>query len=288
MRVGTLPGSFAALSGIRTGVTRPLILVSNDDGVEAAGLRALRAALARFADVVVVAPAREQSAKSHALSLHHPLRHRIHPADAAAGPIHSVDGTPADCVYVGLFREGLLPRRPDLCASGINHGPNLGVDVHYSGTVAAAREAALRGIPAIAFSQIGGRPEVYRRSADLAATLCERLLSATPPSEGTTPLLNVNFPAEAPLGVRTTRMGIRRYDEGVDVRVDPRGGEYVWIGGPGGVTHGELEQSDTGAVDEGFVSVTPLRLDVTHPDHFGLAAFMAGPPEEASQEDDSP
>lgn len=262
---------------------RPLILLSNDDGFRAAGIRALMRALQEFADVVMVAPAEEQSAKSHALSLHHPLRHRDH-----GGGVHSIDGTPADCVYVGLFREGLLPRRPDMCASGINHGPNLAGDVHYSGTVAAAREAALRGVPAIAFSQLGvsgvvldDDPEmaILERSAEIAAALCKRLISSElPPALGTNaaPLLNVNLPPE-PKGVRATCLGIRRYDEGVDVRSDPRGGEYVWIGGPGGVAHEPLDGSDTSVTDEGFVSVTPLQLDVTFPDHFGLAAFVAGP-----------
>ena len=123
-----------------------MLCASNDDGVDALGLRTLREALEPFADVFVVAPEFEQSAKSHAISLHTTLRH--HRYDDRT---HSVEGTPADCVYVALYRKDLLPRWPDLVVSGINHGANLASDVHYSGTVAAAREAALRGIPSIAF-----------------------------------------------------------------------------------------------------------------------------------------
>ena len=124
---------------------RPLILLSNDDGVNARGLRALRDALVVLGRVIVVAPTSEQSASSHALTLHRPLRHRVVDED-----VHSVDGSPADSVYVALYRADLLPRWPDLVVSGINRGYNLGTDVYYSGTVAAAREAALRGVPAMA------------------------------------------------------------------------------------------------------------------------------------------
>src|SRR5688500_9165878 len=130
---------------------RPLILVSNDDGVYAPGLAALREAVAELGEVVTVAPLTEQSAGSHSLTLSRPLRHR----EVAPG-VHAIDGSPADCIYVALFHESMLPRRPDLVLSGVNHGPNLGSDVFYSGTVAAAREASLRGIPAIAFSNAGG------------------------------------------------------------------------------------------------------------------------------------
>ena len=250
--------------------SRPLILVSNDDGVDAPGVRALQRALRSFADVVVVAPKYEQSAQSHAISLHRPLRH-----DVLGDDVHAVDGTPVDCVYVALYRDDLLPRRPDLCASGINHGPNLGSDVVYSGTVAAAREAALRGIPSIAFSQLGRQTtRALEGSAEIAARLCRRLLEAERP-EGQVPLLNVNFPEGSAKGIRPTRLGLRHYAEGVEVRSDPRGRDYYWIGGPGGVRHEPLEGSDTDAVDAGFVSVTPLRIERTFPDHFGIAAFVA-------------
>ena len=248
---------------------RPLILVSNDDGYDALGVIALPQALSEFADVVTVAPHREQSAKSHAITLHSPLRHVTH----ERANVHSVDGTPVDCVYVALFRKDLLPRKPDLVASGINHGPNLGSDVHYSGTVAAAREAALRGVPAVAFSNLG---RDMHSAAAIAALICRRMLAATMPSDQT-PLLNVNFPKalDETTPLRATRLGLRHYAEGVEVRQDPRGADYYWIGGPGGPSHGELEGSDTEAVDTGAVSITPLSLEVTRPDHLGLAGFVS-------------
>lgn len=254
---------------------RPLILVCNDDGVDAPGILALRTALARFADVVVVAPKHEQSAQSHAISLHRPLRH-----DELEPDVHAIDGTPVDCVYVALFRKDLLPRKPDLCASGINRGPNLAGDVVYSGTVAAAREASLRGVPGIAFSLIGKQTLTrLENAAAIAATLCQRMLEAEHPP--TVPLLNVNFPRGVPKGVRATRLGRRHYAEGVAVREDPRGREYYWIGEPGGaITHEKLDGSDTDAVDAGFVSVTPLSTERTESDHLGLAAFVAGPSDE--------
>ena len=185
-----------------------------------------------------------------------------------------------DCVYVALFRSDLLPRRPDLCASGINHGPNLGSDVVYSGTVAAAREAALRGIPSIAFSCVDPRSEVgFEKAAACAATLCQRLLQASHPKDQA-PLLNVNFPEGDAKGCRATRLGLRHYSDGVDVRKDPRGLEYYWIGGPGGVRHESMEGADTQAIDDRYISITPLGIESTHSDHFGIAAYVAGPREE--------
>ena len=247
---------------------RPLILVSNDDGVRARGCVALREAMERVGDAYTVAPEREQSANSHSLTLHRPLRHR-----RLDDRVHAIDGTPADCVYVALYQQGLLPRRPDLVVSGINHGPNLGSDTHYSGTVAAAREGALRGIPSIAFSNFATLDLAV--AADYAATIASRLLSATMPP-GLPALLNVNFPAETPKGIRATRLGKRLYKDEVLVRNDPRGREYIWIGGPG-ESHDHVEGSDTEAIEQGFVSVTPLMIDVTHAEHFGLAAWVAGP-----------
>jgi len=165
-----------------------------------------------------------------------------------------------------------LPRKPDLVASGINHGPNLGMDIHYSGTVAAAREAAMRGVPAIAFSSL---VHDVAPSAPVAAAICRRMLETTKP-DGQAPLLNVNFPKGEIVGLRATRLGHRHYAEGVDVRDDPRGREYFWIGGPGGVEHGDAEGSDTQAVDAGYASVTPLSIESTLTAHLGLAAYVAG------------
>lgn len=235
----------------------------------------MRQALLRLGRVITVAPEREQSAGSHAITLTRPLRHRT-----IAEDVHAVDGTPADCIYVALHHGSLLPRRPDVVVSGINHGPNLGYDVFYSGTVAAAREGAFRQIPAIAFSM--GGPGELDGAADLGVTLVERLMEVEPPDEQTI-LLNVNFPPGKPKGIRATCLGRRHYAEGVVVRQDPRGQDYFWIGGPGGVRHDPVEGSDTGAVDEGYVSVTPLRLQATHPEHMNVAEFVAGP----SPEDDA-
>lgn len=238
---------------------RPLILASNDDGVEARGLLSFREALLDFADVIVVAPRFEQSGKSHSITLHEPLRYVDH-----GGGLHSLEGTPADCIYVALFREGILPHKPDLIVSGVNHGANLGSDVFYSGTVAAAREAALRGYPALAFSQLPGGD--YDRSATLAAKMTRAYLDRIDVMEHT-PLISVNFPPGVPRGVRAARLGRRVYAEGVDVRLDPRGREYFWIGGPGDIRHEEVVGSDTEAVDAGYISVTPLELEVTKHTH---------------------
>ncbi|MBW1830967.1 MAG: 5'/3'-nucleotidase SurE [Deltaproteobacteria bacterium] len=247
---------------------RPLILVSNDDGVAAVGIVALREALAGFADVYTVAPQLEQSAKSHSITLHHPLRfHEVEPR------VWAVDGTPADCVYVAFFLADLLPRRPDLVVSGINHGPNLGNDVHYSGTVAAAREGTLRGVPSIAFSNSSSDME---GAAQYAKRFCKQLLGTTAP-EGQAVLLNVNFPPVPPKGIRATRLGLRLYADEVEVRDDPRGRHYLWIGGPGHVKSHPVEGADTEALDEGLISITPLSIEATQPDHMGVAAYVAGP-----------
>ncbi|MGH7296055.1 MAG: 5'/3'-nucleotidase SurE [Polyangiaceae bacterium] len=243
---------------------RPLVLLSNDDGHASAGIRALRAALAAKADVVLTAPETEQSASSHSLSLHRPLRLRsVEPG------VFALDGTPADCVYVALHAgERVLPRRPDLVVSGINHGMNLGQDAFYSGTVAAAREGALRGIPAVATSA--------HARADLGAVadLCARIafdLLENHPASGV--LLNVNVPRGWNGEVRATRLGARIYEELVDFRTDPRGREYLWLGGPG-VRHERDPGTDTDAYDDGAASVTPLVLDLTATGEQALAESL--------------
>jgi 5'-nucleotidase len=240
----------------------PLVLLSNDDGLAAPGLLALREALARHAEVIVCAPEVNQSATSHSLSLHRILRLR-RARDAGAG-VFALDGTPADCVYVALHSgTRVLPRRPDLVVSGMNHGLNLGVDVFYSGTVAAAREAALRGIPAVAVSADAGADRTA--AAGLGAALALAALEAFSKRAGhaggsAAPLLNVNIPRGDAWDVRATCLGARLYDEDVDYRVDPRGREYLWIGGAGAVRHDHVPGSDTEAFDAGVVSVTPLTL----------------------------
>jgi 5'/3'-nucleotidase len=235
--------------------TRPLILLSNDDGYSSPGIRALAASLGEHADIVIVAPETEQSATSHALSLHHPLRLR-----RVDKQVFALDGTPADCVYVALHAgQRVLPRRPDLVASGLNHGLNLGQDVFYSGTVAAAREGALRGIPAIAAS--AHSTASLEAAATFTTQVALELLKMGPYERGT-PLLNVNIPKDWMGEVRATRLGERIYEEIVDFRKDPRGREYLWLGGPG-VRHEKAPGTDTDAFDEGVASITPLILDLT-------------------------
>ncbi|MCL2448327.1 MAG: 5'/3'-nucleotidase SurE [Polyangiaceae bacterium] len=246
----------------------PLVLVSNDDGYSSPGIRAVREALiAAGATVIVLAPESEQSASSHSLSLHRPLRLR-----AVSEGIFALDGTPADCVYVALHAAGrVLPRRPDLIVSGINHGMNLGQDAFYSGTIAAAREGALRGIPALATSA--------HPSLDLGpvAALSARLALAMPktvaPGSPRAPLLNLNVPPRWTGEVRAARLGARIYEEIVDFRIDPRQREYLWVGGPG-VRHDRNAGTDTDAYDDGAASVTPLSLDLTQHDDASLAAAL--------------
>jgi 5'-nucleotidase len=244
---------------------RPLILLSNDDGVTSPGIRAAREALlATGADVVTLAPETEQSACSHSLSLHRPLRLR-----AVSDGIFALDGTPADCVYLALHAgTRVLPRRPDLVVSGINHGMNLGQDAFYSGTIAAAREGALRGIPALATS---AHPSLdLTRAAELSARLALALFDT---SRGRGLLLNLNIPPAWNGSVRAARLGSRIYDEVVDFRVDPRDREYVWLGGPG-VRHERDGGTDTDAYDDGVASVTPLLLDLTSSAAIPLAASI--------------
>jgi len=245
---------------------RPLVLLSNDDGYSSDGIRAMRDALVAAADVVVLAPESEQSASSHSLSLYRPLRLRL-----VEPGIFALDGTPADCVYVALHAGGrVLPRRPDLVVAGINHGMNLGQDAFYSGTIAAAREGALRGIPAVATSADPGADRVA--VAALGARVAFELLAARP-ATGT--LLNLNVPPAWNGEVRATRLGARIYQELVDFRTDPRGREYLWLGGPG-VRHERDAGTDTDAYDDAAASVTPLLLDLTAPlDHARTEALVA-------------
>ena len=230
-----------------------MILVSNDDGFRSVGLRCLRAALSEIADVVVCAPEFEQSAASHALSLHRPLRLKSHEPG-----VFSVDGTPADSVYVALFSgTRVLPRPPDLVVSGLNHGVNLGDDVFYSGTVAAAREGALRGHRALALSVADDA------SMDAAAALSVKLAMSVFARAGSEPLLcNVNFPPGTQWPVSVTQLGRRLYNDEVEFRRDPRGREYLWLGGPPGTRHDAFDGTDTSAFDAGVVGVTPLSLSL--------------------------
>jgi 5'-nucleotidase len=227
-----------------------IVLVTNDDGVHAAGLAALARALDDLADVYVLAPEREQSACGHSLTLHRPLR--VEPVQERW---FAVNGTPSDCVNLGVL--GFLPERPVLIVSGINHGTNLGDDVTYSGTVSAAMEGVLLGVPSVAVSLVSG--------GDFAeAGRAARLVAARVLGEGLPPktLLNVNVPADPPRGIRVTRLGHRVYSGRIVEQTDPRGRTHYWIGG-GEPAWELLEGSDMAAVNEGFVSVTPLHLDLT-------------------------
>jgi 5'-nucleotidase len=237
---------------------RPIILVSNDDGIHAPGIAALATALETAGEVWVVAPDRERSAVGHALTLHRPLM-----AEQLGPRRFAVNGTPSDCVNLALL--GLLPVRPHVVVAGVNAGSNLGDDVTYSGTVSAALEAALLGVPGLAVSLIQpSGPASYRPAARVAARLTRLLLRD--PARGAT-LLNVNVPPGQPRGLRLTRLGRRLYSEKVVERRDPRGRRYFWIGvGPPAWDPGE--DTDYAAVHSGCVSVTPLMLDLT--DYPGL------------------
>lgn len=232
------------------------ILVTNDDGVQSPGLLALRQALDTIGETVVVAPERNWSAASAARTLFDPLR--IDPVNMADGRQAFVcSGTPGDCVALALL--GFLERRPDLVVSGINIGPNLGNDVSYSGTVAAAREGAMMGVPAIAVSLDGRRHDDFKPAAAYAARLAQAAVR-----HGLTPevVLNVNVPRGPIRGVLVTRLGRRIYRDELIVRHDPRGRPYYWLGG--GEPEGELtEGTDIAAVAHGYISVTPIHFDLT-------------------------
>ena len=229
-----------------------VILVTNDDSYHAEGIKALEEGLRALGRVVVVAPDRDRSAAAHALTLRHPLRPRAH------GPDHwSVDGTPTDCVNLGVL--GLVDARPDLVVSGINSGLNLGDDVTYSGTVAAAIEGTVLGVPSIAMSQ-DGPPFDYPAGARIAARISALVLERGLPRDT---FLSVNVPRGPVFGARLTRQGRRIYHEPIVKRVDPRGKTYYWIGGkPSGWR--EDPGCDHAAVEEGLVSITPLHIDLTN------------------------
>ena len=232
------------------------ILVTNDDGYLAHGIQVLSDAARELGAVHVVAPDREQSATSHSLTLHYPLRVR-----AAAQGVQVVDGTPTDCVVLALGE--LLPEKPDFVLSGINHGPNLGDDVLYSGTVAAAMESTLLGIPSVALSYTGTEPSAICEWRDIIAALLKQLLLRDDfPSET---LFNINLPAVAPAemaGVRVTTLGRRAYVGSLTRATDPNGKDYFWIGGGESKWWGGPE-TDFRAVHSGYISITPLHLDLT-------------------------
>lgn len=238
---------------------RPRILVCNDDGIDAPGIIALARALRPLGEVTVVAPDKQQSAVGHAITMNYPLRvSRVHRNRRFFGL--AVEGTPADCVKLAV--RTLLPEKPDLVVSGINHGSNTAISIIYSGTVSAATEGTILGIPSIAFSLTTyDRPD-FRFAAEFAFTLSSHVLKrGLPPST----LLNVNIPAVAKKdirGVKITRQGKSFWDDTFEVRRDPNNKEYYWLTGELEVLD-HAEDTDQIAVMNNFVSITPIQYDLT-------------------------
>ena len=243
----------------------PTILVTNDDGVHSPGLLALKQGLESLGKVVVLAPAENRSAVSHAISLHSPLR--ISPVTLADGSeAYSCSGTPADCVRMAV--GGVLNVLPDIVVSGINSGHNMGVDIAYSGTVACAREGAINGLPSVAVSTVfthvmpDGIDQVWQMSTEIVAHVVRQMISRGLPSQT---FLNVNVPGVLPAdlnGIRVTTVGNRSYTQKPIQRQDPDGNIYYWSNGIGPVDAPD-GQTDVGAVGQGYASITPLMLDGT-------------------------
>jgi 5'-nucleotidase len=238
------------------------ILLTNDDGIQSNGLSKLEEALKAVGDVYVVAPASEMSGASHSLTLARPLR--IRQIDDRHW---TVDGTPTDCVTLALNK--ILPPDdlPDICASGINHGGNLGDDATYSGTVAGALEATILGVPGLAFSLVAREGYDFTEAARFAVLAVQKVLTEGLP-EGT--LLNINIPAKEIKGVKVTRQGIKNARPVITEHIDPRGKPYFWIGEEY-FNNSAAVGTDYNAIDQGYISVTPLRSDMT--DHRALTAI---------------
>jgi len=247
---------------VRNFMTKPRILVTNDDGIHARELKLLAAALDEVGEVWVFAPDRQQSAVSHGVSLHRPLRvHQVRDR------WFMVDGTPADCVMLAV--RDLMGERPALVVSGINPGANLGDDVTYSGTVAGAYEGMLLGIPSFAISDVGYAPKHAETAATFAAKLALCLLECGMPADT---VLNVNVPDvtyEEVAGVSITRMGRRHYHDEIIRREDPRGGVYYWIGGAE-PSHVVEEGTDFEAIENTRISITPLGRNLTNDAAIGI------------------
>lgn len=234
------------------------ILLSNDDGYLARGLRVLAEALAEHAEVTVVAPDRNRSGASNSLTLDTPLR--VHQVDER---VYFVNGTPTDCVHVGI--TGLLDFEPDMVVSGINHGANLGDDVLYSGTVAAAMEGRFLGLPAMAVSLALRDDKNFERAAGIATKLVKQMVDDPLPADT---ILNVNVPdgpPGAPTDLRVCRLGFRHKSEPVIKAKDPKGLPIYWVG-PAGTGQDAGEGTDFHAIEQGFVAVTPIKIDLTDHD----------------------
>lgn len=240
-------------------------LVANDDGIFAPGIKMLAETLAPFGTVAVVGPTEEQSGMGHAITVHRPLRVQAVDVIPQSAKSFTVDGTPADCVKMAVQGLGLTP---DIVMAGINLGSNLGTDVLYSGTVSAAMEGVILGIRAIAVSLCG--PQTYLSTA---GHYVRKILFEDPgilnqpnliPQDG---LLNINIPAvpiEEVKGIRVTRLGVRKYENLFEKRVDPRGNTYFWMGGKPQLTESSDLDIDIVAVEQGYVSITPIQFDLTY------------------------
>ncbi|SFG45567.1 5'-nucleotidase /3'-nucleotidase /exopolyphosphatase [Desulfotomaculum arcticum] len=239
------------------------ILISNDDGIQAEGLIKLKQALDPLGEVLVVAPDRERSGTGHGITVHKPLRPKqVNFNDGTTG--WSVNGTPADCVKLAI--EALLDKTPDIVISGINRGANLGTDVLYSGTVSAAIEGIINGIPSVAISLATYENKDFKYAARFAARVVS-ILSKNKLQSGCS-LININIPQGSPKGVKVTRLGNRRYENVFHKRIDPRGGVYYWMAGEPKdmIPEKPILDADTDfdAVNNGFISVTPLHFDLTY------------------------
>lgn len=233
-----------------------VILVTNDDGVHSPGLIALFKAIKEIGDAYIVAPDRERSAVGHSLTLHRPLK-----VEHMRDNVYSINGTPTDAVVVGVNK--ILPQKPDIVVSGINRGGNLGDDITYSGTVSAAVEGTILNIPSFAISVHGDKNFHFETAASFAVTIAQYIMEKPMPYDT---FLNVNvpnFPRGLVKGIKLTRQGKRIYDNSIQEVFSPRGERYYWIGG--GIPYWEhAEDTDIHAVEEGYVSVTPIHLDLTN------------------------
>ena len=235
---------------------RPVILISNDDGYFAEGLAAISKKLREFAEIVIVAPDQNCSGVSHKISLSTPLRLRETGENAFA-----LNGSPADCIHIALHVV-LRGRKPDLVLAGINHGLNLGEDTAYSGTVAAAYEGQVHGIPSIALSTDRNSSNVFdfKNAANAADRFIRELLKGTLPSQA---MWNLNIPPDTPKGLKFTRLDNRNFKSSIIERHDPRGLPYYWIG-PYQPSYDAIEGTDFHAYQDGFISATPIKVEMTH------------------------
>lgn len=234
------------------------ILITNDDGIHSPGILALQQAMKEIGQTIVIAPDRDNSAVSHSLTMNRPLKiHKL------ADNFYTIDGTPTDCVALGLKK--ILKTPPDLLVSGINAGTNLGDDISYSGTVSAAIEGTMYGIPSMALSVGGEPPYDYRAAMQIATCMARKILRNSLP-ENT--LLNINIPSGSLYKkIRVTRQGRRLWENSIHETLDPRGSKHYWIGGGTAVTD-PGEDTDVHAFASGIVSITPIQLDLTN--HTGI------------------